>query len=209
MFRLALILLILTPALLRAHPGGLDKRGCHRDRKAGGYHCHRGPHKGRSWPTRSEGRAAMKKAQETPASAPPLERTIESFSGKVVRVVDGDTIDVRKGRKRVRILLWAADAPEKGRPHWKAARKAVRKYVLGKEVRVDVYDKDDDGRRTGELFIGKSSLNRMLVVDGLARWIREQAPDDEGFKANEDYARRAKLGIWAEEPVSADQLDPR
>ena len=25
-----------------AHGGGLDKNGCHHDRKNGGYHCHRG-----------------------------------------------------------------------------------------------------------------------------------------------------------------------
>jgi len=26
-----------------AHPGGLNKEGCHNDRKNGGYHCHRAP----------------------------------------------------------------------------------------------------------------------------------------------------------------------
>lgn len=26
-----------------AHGGGLDRHGCHHDRKRGGYHCHRGP----------------------------------------------------------------------------------------------------------------------------------------------------------------------
>lgn len=26
-----------------AHGGGLDAYGCHRDKKAGTYHCHRGP----------------------------------------------------------------------------------------------------------------------------------------------------------------------
>lgn len=27
----------------RAHGGGLDRHGCHHDRKHGGYHCHRAP----------------------------------------------------------------------------------------------------------------------------------------------------------------------
>ena len=31
------------PATAIAHGGGLDKYGCHNDRKAGTYHCHRGP----------------------------------------------------------------------------------------------------------------------------------------------------------------------
>jgi hypothetical protein len=29
-----------------AHGGGLDGYGCHNDRKAGSYHCHRGPCRG-------------------------------------------------------------------------------------------------------------------------------------------------------------------
>ncbi|HZW46552.1 MAG TPA: YHYH domain-containing protein [Microvirga sp.] len=31
---------LLATAVL-AHGGGLDKNGCHHDRKKGGYHCHR------------------------------------------------------------------------------------------------------------------------------------------------------------------------
>jgi hypothetical protein len=30
-------------AFVYAHGGGLDAYGCHNNRKAGGYHCHRGP----------------------------------------------------------------------------------------------------------------------------------------------------------------------
>lgn len=43
-----LLPLSLTIALLSAHDafahgGGLDRHGCHNDRKNGGYHCHRAP----------------------------------------------------------------------------------------------------------------------------------------------------------------------
>ena len=34
-------LLLALPA--QAHPGGLNREGCHNDRRNGGYHCHRGP----------------------------------------------------------------------------------------------------------------------------------------------------------------------
>ena len=37
----ALCAAALAPLPLIAHPGGLDANGCHRDRKAGGRHCHR------------------------------------------------------------------------------------------------------------------------------------------------------------------------
>lgn len=34
---------LLACSTAHAHGGGLNKDGCHNDRKAGGYHCHRGP----------------------------------------------------------------------------------------------------------------------------------------------------------------------
>lgn len=37
---LAVAMAPVTAAL--AHGGGLDRHGCHHDRKNGGYHCHRG-----------------------------------------------------------------------------------------------------------------------------------------------------------------------
>jgi hypothetical protein len=43
--KLKLIALLATgslcPAILLAHPGGLDANGCHTNRKTGDYHCHR------------------------------------------------------------------------------------------------------------------------------------------------------------------------
>lgn len=37
---IALMALLCAEALY-AHSGGLDSKGCHNDRKRGGYHCHR------------------------------------------------------------------------------------------------------------------------------------------------------------------------
>jgi hypothetical protein len=37
-----------------AHGGGLDAYGCHHNRKAGGYHCHRGPLAGQSFVSQDE-----------------------------------------------------------------------------------------------------------------------------------------------------------
>lgn len=38
-----LFLTLLIPSILFSHGGGLNKDGCHNDRKNGGYHCHRSP----------------------------------------------------------------------------------------------------------------------------------------------------------------------
>jgi hypothetical protein len=37
-----------------AHGGGLDSHGCHHNRKAGGYHCHRGEFKGQHFASKEE-----------------------------------------------------------------------------------------------------------------------------------------------------------
>ncbi|ROU08146.1 excalibur calcium-binding domain-containing protein [Lysobacter enzymogenes] len=37
-----LALLAAAPSAASAHGGGLDRHGCHHDRRNGGYHCHRG-----------------------------------------------------------------------------------------------------------------------------------------------------------------------
>ena len=46
---LALAVIVVAPALAWAHGGGLDSHGCHNDKKAGDYHCHKGRHSGASF----------------------------------------------------------------------------------------------------------------------------------------------------------------
>lgn len=49
MFRYAVLAVLLAgPVASHAHPGGLNREGCHNNRKTGDYHCHGG---GRSAPT--------------------------------------------------------------------------------------------------------------------------------------------------------------
>ncbi len=57
-----LLLLLITLGLLsvqaNAHGGGLDGLGCHHNRKAGGYHCHRGGLAGQSFGSKVEAQKA-------------------------------------------------------------------------------------------------------------------------------------------------------
>jgi len=52
----------LLPGLVSAHGGGVDKYGCHHDKKAGDYHCHKGELKGKSFKSQEEMLAAKKDA---------------------------------------------------------------------------------------------------------------------------------------------------
>jgi hypothetical protein len=61
--------LLLSSTAALAHSGGLDSYGCHHDRKAGGYHCHRGQFAGRSFGSQAEMLEMLQK-QEKRAPAP-------------------------------------------------------------------------------------------------------------------------------------------
>lgn len=50
----ALLNQLIEPATVLARGGGLDRYGCHRDNKAGNYHCHRGPCAGKTFGSQAE-----------------------------------------------------------------------------------------------------------------------------------------------------------
>ena len=58
------------------------------------------------------------------------------FTGKVVKVADGDTITVLHGSEQIKIRLAGIDAPEKAQPFGSAARQSMSEMLFGKEVRV-------------------------------------------------------------------------
>ena len=52
---LALLLAgLAVPPSANAHGDKLDSHGCHKNRSAGGYHCHKGPFTGRSFQSQDE-----------------------------------------------------------------------------------------------------------------------------------------------------------
>jgi len=71
---------LLAPASASSHGGGLDALGCHHDRKAGGYHCHRGLLAGRSFGSKAEAVAALDRdgAQGEGNGQPPVQHPSRS-----------------------------------------------------------------------------------------------------------------------------------
>lgn len=70
-FRLYLFAVCLAiPTLASAHGGGLDAYGCHQNRGAGGYHCHKGPLAGQSFISKDEMLKALAKRKTGPTKRP-------------------------------------------------------------------------------------------------------------------------------------------
>lgn len=121
------------------------------------------------------------------------------WSGRVIAVGDGDTIEVMRGRAAVRVRLHGVDCPELGQAFGRRARQRTAELAMGREVRVAVVERDRFGRVVAEVFLpGGESLNRTLVAEGLAWWYRDYAPRDVELRLLEEKAREARRGLWAD-----------
>jgi endonuclease YncB( thermonuclease family) len=68
------------------------------------------------------------------------------FTGPVVSVLDGDTIEVLHKRHPECIRLSGIDCPEKGQAFRQKPKQAASALVFGKDVTLHTYGKDKDGR---------------------------------------------------------------
>jgi micrococcal nuclease len=121
------------------------------------------------------------------------------FSGRVVRVIDGDSIEVLHEGRAEQVRLNGIDCPELGQAFGKRARQFTSQLAFGKEVALKVAGYDRYDRTIAEVALpdGKD-LNRELVKAGYAWWYRKYAPNDRILERLETKARNARLGLWAD-----------
>ena len=73
------------------------------------------------------------------------------FSGPVVSVLDGDTLEVLHHQHPERIRLSGIDCPEKGQAYGNNAKHAASTLAFGKEVTVQTHGHDKYKRTIGEV----------------------------------------------------------
>ena len=119
-----------------------------------------------------------------------------SFTGKLVKVLDGDTVEVLHDGKAERIRLAQIDCPEKNQPFGQAAKKYVLDIAAHKIVKVHVDTVDRYGRTVGEVFLPDgSNLNKQIVGAGYA-WQYKRYSKDPAYADLELGARAQRLGLW-------------
>lgn len=125
----------------------------------------------------------------------------KSFAGKVVGVVDGDTIIVMREGSPKRVRLYGVDAPEISQDYGAQARKLVRALAGGRKVTVEYKGIDEYERILADVILsGRIMLNREIVRAGYA-WCYES--EDKILKRLQAQARKKKIGLWAgKEPVA-------
>ncbi|MGQ9572764.1 MAG: thermonuclease family protein [Dehalococcoidia bacterium] len=117
----------------------------------------------------------------------------------VVRIIDGDTIDVRIGGKQERVRYYGIDAPEKGERCYEEATERNRELV-GTTVRLeaDARNEDEHGHLLRYVFTDDGlSVDAALVSEGLAT----VAPRDGRYLARlstlETHAQQEGIGcLW-------------
>ena len=119
-----------------------------------------------------------------------------SFTGKLVKVLDGDTVEVMHDGKAERVRLAQIDCPEKNQPFGQAAKKYVLDMAAQKVVKVEVTTVDRYGRTVGELFLPDgANMNKQIVGAGYA-WQYKRYSNDDSYADLELGARVQRLGLW-------------
>lgn len=127
--------------------------------------------------------------------------TRADFSGEVVRILDGDTLEVLVDKQPVRVRLAEIDAPEKALPFGTRARQALAAITFRRDVQVIEAGRDRYGRTIGTVVVNGTSANRAMVASGMA-WAYRAYLVDKSLLSVEEEARAAKRGLWADaEPV--------
>ena len=125
---------------------------------------------------------------------------------QVSRVIDGDTIEVKKGAVKLTVRLVGIDAPEvshkkhePGQAYSQQATKHLAKLVLNRSADVKSFGADRYGRVLGEVFVDGKNVNLEMVKTGLAEVYRGTPASGHKmgpyWNAEED-ARKAGNGMW-------------
>ena len=121
------------------------------------------------------------------------------FSGPVVSVLDGDTIEVLHNQHSERIRLSGIDCPEKGQAFGNRAKQAASALVFGRDVMLDTHGQDKYGRTLADVILRDgTNVNHQLVKAGWCWWYRKYAAGNTELEQLETEAREAKRGLWAD-----------
>ena len=117
--------------------------------------------------------------------------------GKVISIVDGDTIELQaaSGRK-YRVRLIEIDTPENGQPWGSKGREALSAKILQKLVEIQDQGTDRYGRKIGRVYFEERDISRELVAEGHA-WVNRQHKPDKSLIEAEESARSNRLGLWS------------
>jgi len=124
--------------------------------------------------------------------------THTTFTAKVIRIMDGDTMEVLYKNTPIKIRLAHIDCPEKRgkQPFGNNAKQALSDLCFGQIVTVQG-EKFDRYKRLIAIIVNskKQIINQEMVRKGMA-WHFKKYSADQVYAQLEINARRNKTGLW-------------
>jgi micrococcal nuclease len=130
----------------------------------------------------------------------------------VVRVVDGDTIDIAIGDSVERVRLLAIDTPESVKPNTEVecysveAADRLRELIEDKKVELESdlgqTDRDKYGRLLRYVYLEDGTfVNKVMVAEGFADrfYCHPRCEKEDILKEALDFAKENSLGMWDED----------
>lgn len=135
----------------------------------------------------------------------------EEFTARVIAVLDGDTVLIKRANGLVKIRLAEIDAPEVGhagmggqppnsqkdQEYGTASRQSLSDLVLKKSVQVSSQAVDSYGRMVAHLTVDGRKVNEEQLRRGMA-WEYSNYHSNKAYIALQDEAQKAKRGLWAQ-----------
>lgn len=122
----------------------------------------------------------------------------KKITAKVIRIIDGDTMEVLYGELPIKIRLAHIDCPEKRgkQPFGNKAKEALSELCFGQIVRLEWSSKDRNGRYISVVFNNAGqNVNQEMVKKGMA-WHYKKYSTDATYSELEMIARKNKIGLW-------------
>lgn len=118
------------------------------------------------------------------------------FKAKVIRIVDGDTLEVLFHELPIMIRLAHIDCPEKKQAFGTKAKQTLSDLCFGQEIEFDFNEKDRNGRYICVIYNSQGiNLNKEMIRLGMA-WHFKKYSKDNSYADLENEARKNKVGLW-------------
>ena len=127
-----------------------------------------------------------------------------SLSGKVIKIVDGDTYDILLDNLTTkRIRMEGIDAPERGMPFYKVAKDFLGSLCFGQVVTIEQTGTDKYGRTIAKTFLANGKELGLLMIEAGYAWHFKKYSSDIKLANAEIEARNKRSGLWVDDsPVA-------
>jgi endonuclease YncB( thermonuclease family) len=130
------------------------------------------------------------------------------IAGVIVRVVDGDTVQLDVGDAKKRVRLLGIDAPEIKQEYGIESRAYLNNLVGSKSVQMECTGSDRYKRAICKIVFKGVDINLRMVESGMAwhykRYSGNQSASDRlKYSQAEESAKVGRVGLWSQETAVA------